>query len=167
MPLFIFSLIWCLYVSSSSKCIPKCFWVDICWKVESLNRRGGWYTFFIFCEKKNFLSLFWCIWIEEHFPLLTQRSTLSNLYLSSVKSFTLESRLSDKSFIYIKKYNGPRSKPWRRIAMIVSHSDSRPFRTTLCCLSYKKNSIKVRRSPESSIISKPFMSPSIKSFRYI
>ena len=34
--LFIFSLIW--------RWIPKCFWDDICWTVELLNKRGGRYN---------------------------------------------------------------------------------------------------------------------------
>ena len=113
--LFIFSLIWCLNVSSWSRCIPKCFWVD------------NWYTLVIFREKDYHLSLFWWIWIEGHFPFIGPKTnfikifisfcevligllTTENIKVSSVKSFTLASRLPDKSLIYFKKDNGP--KKW-------------------------------------------------------
>ena len=31
--------------------MSNCFYVDICWMVEWLNKRGMWYTLSIFCEK--------------------------------------------------------------------------------------------------------------------
>ena len=117
--LFIFSLIWWSNVSSSSRCDPKCFWVDICWTVELLNRRDEWYI--VYLPWKNYLlSVFWWVWIEGHFPLAgpTILQTLSrslfsflevfigsltdeNIEVSSAKSVTLGSRLSDKLLIYI------------------------------------------------------------------
>ena len=113
---FIFSLIRCSNVSSTSRCIPKCFRVD--------NR----YSLVIFREKDYLLSLFWWIWIEGHFPFIGQRPTLSrslfsfcevlmgsliteNIYVSSAKSFTLVSRLPNKSLIYIIKNNGIKNAP--------------------------------------------------------
>ena len=118
--LFIISLIWCLNVSSSSRCIPKCFWGDICWTVELLNKRGGWYTLFIFREKINSWACLDGSGSKYNFHLLAQRLILSrSLFsfcevligsrttekteVSSAKSFTLDSRLSDKSLIYVKK----------------------------------------------------------------
>ena len=118
--LFIFSLIWYLNVSCSWRCIPKCFWDDICWTVELLNKRGGCYSLFIFREK---ISSWACLdgsGLKYIFHSLALRLTLSrslfsfcevligsqttkNIEVSSAKSFTLDSRLSDKSLIYIKK----------------------------------------------------------------
>ena len=53
------------------------------------------YTFVIFREKGYHLSLFWL--------------TTENIEESSTKSFTLASRLPDKSLIHIKKNNGPKN----------------------------------------------------------
>ena len=98
---------------------------------------------------------------KDIFHLLAQRLTLSRALLSffkvliesrttknqvsTSKSFTLDSRLSDISLIYIKKHNGPRTEPWETLALIISYSDSSPFRTALSCPSNKKHSIKAKR----------------------
>ena len=140
--LFIFSLIWYLNVSCSWRCIPKCFWDDICWTVELLNKRGGCYNLFIFREK---ISSWACLdgsGLKYIFHSLDLRLTLSrslfsfcevliwsrtieNIEVSSAKSFTLDSRLSDKSLIYIYiKNNGPRIEPWGLSAIqILAHSE--------------------------------------------
>ena len=83
------------------------------------------------------------------YDVLIGSRTTKNIEVSSAKSFTLDSRLSNKSFIYIYIYknNGPRIEPWGTPVLIVSHSDSCPFRTTFYRLSNKKDSIKARRSP--------------------
>ena len=117
--LFIFWLIRCLNVSSSSRCIPECFWDDICWTVEFLNKRDGWYTLFIFREKITSRACLDGSWLKDIFHLLAQRLTLSrllvnfckvligsrtteNMEVSYAKSFTLDSRSSDKSLIYMR-----------------------------------------------------------------
>ena len=93
--------------------------------------------------------------------VLIWSQTTENIEASSIKSFTLDSRLSDKSLIYTKnKNNGPRTEPCGTPALIVSHSDSCPCRTTLCCLSNKKDSIKARRSPYTPIHFILYISPS-------
>ena len=106
--------------SSSSRCISKCFWGDICWTVELLNKRGGWYILSILREKITSWACLDESGLKDIFHLLAQRLTLSrslfsfyevligsrtteNIEVSSVKSFTLGSSLSDKSLIYIKK----------------------------------------------------------------
>ena len=116
--LFIFSLISCLNVSSSSRCIPKCFWDYICRMVELLNKRGWWYTLFTFREKITSWACLDRSGLKDIFDLLAQRLTLSrslfsfyevligswtteNIEVSSANSFTLDSRLSDKLLIYI------------------------------------------------------------------
>ena len=118
--LFVFSLIWCLNVSFSSRCIPKCFWDDICWTVELLNKRGGWYTLFVFNGKITSGACLDGFQLKGVSHLLAQRLTLSRslfsfdrvtnnwklIKVSSAKSFTLDSRSSDKSLmcIYIYMY---------------------------------------------------------------
>ena len=62
--------------------------------------------------------------------VLTGSRTTENIEVSSAKNFTLDSRLSDISLIYIEKNNGPRIEPWGTPTLIVSHSDSCPFRRT-------------------------------------
>ena len=131
------------------------------WTVELLNRRGEWYTLVIIRENDYLLSLFWWIWIEGHFPFIGPRTNLSwslfsfyevligsltteNIEVSSAKSFTLVSRLSDYSLIYIKKKNGPKSWTLRHTrfgCQILVHSEQ-----LFCCLSNKKDLIKVKRS---------------------
>ena len=137
-------------------------------KVDLLNKRGGWFALFIFCERITSWACLDGSGLRDIFHLLAQRLTLSrslfsfcevliglqtteSIEVSSAKSFTLDSRLSDKSSIYIKKSNGTRTEPWGTPALIVSHWDSCLFRTTLCCLSNKKDSIKARRSPFTPI----------------
>ena len=145
--LFMISLIWCLNVSSSSRCIPKCFW-DICWMVELLNQRDGWYTLFVFREKITSCASLDGSGLKDNFHLLVQRLTLSrslfsfcevlirsrtieNMEVSSAKSFTLDSRLSDKSSIYIKKQW---TKNW---TLRKTNFDCQPFRF----LSIQSNSL--------------------------
>ena len=103
-------------LKSVPKCIPNAFEliIDIFW-LSSV-------------KKDYLLSLFWWIWIEGHFPFIGQRPTLSrslfsfcevlmgsliteNIYVSSAKSFTLVSRLPNKSLIYIIKNNGLKNAP--------------------------------------------------------
>ena len=107
-----------------------------CWTVELLNRRGGWYTLVIFREKDYLLGLFWWIWIEGYFHLLFMTDHLSwslfsfcegligpltteNIEVSSAKSYTLVSRLSDNSLMYIKKIMDQRVEPWGTPGLIV------------------------------------------------
>ena len=73
--------------------------------------------------------------------------TTENIEVSSAKSFAWDSRVSDKSLIYITKNNGPRTEPFGTPDLIVSHSDSCPFRTTLYCLSNKKIQSKLEDHP--------------------
>ena len=51
---------------------------------------------------------------------------------SSAKSLMLDSMLSVRSFMKIKKSKGPRTEPWGTPARIFSHPDEMPLRTTLC-----------------------------------
>ena len=83
--LFMFLLIWCLNVSSSSRCIPKCFWDVVCWTVELLNKRDGWYTLFIFREKITSWSCLNGSGLKDIFHLLAQRLTLQDHYLAFVR----------------------------------------------------------------------------------
>ena len=118
MALFIFSLIWCLNASSSSRCITQCVWDDIWWTVELFNKRGGWHALLIFREKITSWACLGGSGLKDIFHLLTQRLNLSrsllsfcgvlmgsqttkNIGVSSAKSFSLDSRLSDKSLICI------------------------------------------------------------------
>ena len=146
--LFIFSLIWCLNISSSSRCTPICFWVGICWTVELLNRRGGWYT--LSSMKKLQITSWACLdgsRSKDIFYLLPQRLTLSrslfsfcevltgsktteNNEVSSAKSFTLDSRLPDKSLIYIyiqktmdQELNPEVHQLWLSLIYILVHSE--------------------------------------------
>ena len=118
--LFIYSLIWFLNVSSSSRCIPKCFWVDICWTEELLSTRGGWYTLFMFRKKITPWACLDGSGVKDNFHLFAKRLTLlrslfsffevlirswttENIEVSSTKSFTSDSRFSGKLLLYIKK----------------------------------------------------------------
>ena len=135
-------------------------------------------VYFIYLSwKHNVLILFKWIWIEGYFSFIGPKTnftrslfsfcevlivsrTSENIEVSPAKSFTLHFRLSDKSLIYIKKNNRPRIEAWGTPALIVSLSDFCPFRTTLCCLSNKKDSIKARRSPYTPIHFILYISPS-------
>ena len=74
--LFIFSLIWYLNVSSPSRCIPKCFWDDICWTEKLLKERDGWYALFSFREKITSCACLDGSRLKDIFHLLAKRLTL-------------------------------------------------------------------------------------------
>ena len=80
--LFIFSLIWCLDVSPSPRCTANCFWDYICWTVELLNKRGGWYTVLIFREESTSWACLDGSGLKDVFHLLAQRLTLSRSLFS-------------------------------------------------------------------------------------
>ena len=123
--LFIFSLLWCLNVNSSSRWSSNAFEliIDIVW-LSSV-------------KKIISLACFDGLGLQDIFHLLAQRPTLSrflysfcevligsltpeNIEVSSGKSFTLASRLADKSLIYyIKKIMDQRIEPWGTLGLTV------------------------------------------------
>ena len=119
-------------------------------------------TLFIFHEKNTSWACLDGSGLKDIFHLLAQKLILSrsifsfcrvligsgtneNIEVSSAKSFTLDSRLSDKLLVYTKK--GLPIEPWVTPALTVSHSDSGPFRTTLCYLRIKKIQSKLEDHP--------------------
>ena len=106
--------------------------------------------YFLYLPWKNYLlSLFLELTLLRSLfsfcEVLAGLWTTENIEVSSAKSFTLGSRLSNKSLIYIyqkNNNNGPRTEPSGTPALNVSHSDSCPFRTTFCCLSNQNDSSK-------------------------
>ena len=95
--------------------------------VELLNKKGEWYTLFIFSKSITFLAYSDGSGLKDIFQILAQRLTPSksvfsfcevligsrtteNIEVSSAKRFTLDFRLPDKLLVYIYIYikiNGP------------------------------------------------------------
>ena len=67
--------------------------------------------------------------------------------VSLANNLGFETKFSGKSFMYIKKSNGPRIEPWGTPASTFVHVEYWPLRTTLCFLSLRKVSSK---SPATS-----------------
>ena len=96
------------------------------------------------------MSLFSRVWIKVHFPLkgpviyyfqifievICQVScTRENKEVSSANSFTLVVRSSVRSLMYNKNKKGPRMESCGTPALISSHVETCPLRTTRCFLS--------------------------------
>ena len=134
------------------------FWEDIFWVVELLNKRGRSYTLFIFRQKITSWACLGGSGLKYIFHLLAQGLTLSrslfsfckvligsrtteNIEVSSSKSFTLDSRLSNKQW----------TKNW---TLRNTSFDCQPFKflsiqnNSLLSFEKKKiHSVKARRSP--------------------
>ena len=66
-------------------------------------------------------------------------STTENSDVSSANSFALDAKSSNKSFMYIRKSNGPRIEACGTPASIAVDEEYCPFRTTLCFPWYNKS----------------------------
>ena len=81
-----------------------------------------------FSGKFNFLCLLGQVWIKDHLPLacpvwvffrslsswsadIMGSYTVENSKVSSAKSVTVDSDLSGRSFMYVRKINGPKIEP--------------------------------------------------------
>ena len=72
-----------------------------------------------------------------------------NRDVSSGSNFALDDRSPDKSFMYIKNYNGPKMESWGTPAVTFYPSDVWPLRRTLCFLSLKKLDKRSKRLPDT------------------
>ena len=114
--LVIFSFIWALKSSFSSKWIPKCFWLAERSTIVSLKKTDGWQSFTLFLEKITSWACFlgsglndvfhWWAQLEIFSKSLFNWSadrltffTVEKIDVSSAKSLVLEERLFDKSFM--------------------------------------------------------------------
>ena len=70
---------------------------------------------------------------------LVMLSTTDNDDVSSANNFALDAKSSDKSFMYIRKHNGPSIELCGTPASITAHEKYWPFRRTLCFRGYKKS----------------------------
>ena len=113
--LLIFSFIWALKSSFSSKWIPKCYWFIECSTVVSLKKTDGWQSFNLFLEKITSWACFlgsglndifhWWAQLEIFSKSLFNWSverliffTVEKIDVSLAKSLVLEERFFDKSF---------------------------------------------------------------------
>ena len=134
-------------VNSLSRCIPKYFWVNICWTVELLNIRGGWCTLFIFREKITTWACLDGSGLKDILHLLAQKLTVSRS-LFSFYEVLIGSRTTKTIEV-----SSAKNKQWTKNWTLRHTSfDCQPFTFLFSqnnsVLSFElKNSIKVRRSP--------------------
>ena len=83
----------------------------------------------LFLLSKSWFNLF----ADKCLSFITDKSDVS-----SSNSLGFQTKLSGRSFTYIKKSSGPRIEPWRTSASIFAHFECWPFKTTLCYLLFRK-----------------------------
>ena len=97
--------------------------------------------------ENDLLSLFTKIWIETHFLLAQPVTYFKSLLTSAVElsilcptenkevslaiNLTLDDNSSARSFLFVKKGNGPSIEPCKTPALTLVHFKSCPFKTNL------------------------------------
>ena len=71
--------------------------------------------------------------------------------MSSANSFTADCKFSGRSFMYIRKTNGPKIEFWRTLASADDQLEHLPLSTTCWNLSLKKFLSRLRRFSEIPI----------------
>ena len=122
----------------------------------------GWLTLTFFLEnmtsyvKWDILFISLCSWLAE----ILGSYTVENNDVSSANSFTVDCKFSGRSFMYIRKKNGPKIEPCGTPVSTDDHQlEHRPLSTTRWNLLLKKLS-RLRIFPEIPICSSLNSNPS-------
>ena len=84
----------------------------------------------------------------DSFAEASPLKTTENSEVSSKKSFALDDNSFVKSLIYIKNRSGPKTDLWETSALISTHEEDWPLKTTICFLLFRKFFIKFRSLPQ-------------------